>query len=366
MKILFFAIILLHGALHMLGFIKAFGIIEAEQLTAEISIPLGLSWLLVSVLFLVVGTLFLLEINWWVYPALFAVLLSSLLIFSTWADARFGMIPNLIILALLAISYSSDLFEKKITLETGAILGTISLSDQELVTENDLRNLPAPVQRRIQTTGMLGKPKIKSGKVVQHALMKLKPEQKDWIRAEALQYTTTEVPAFIWTVDMRMMPGVCIKGRDKFENGTGEMLIKMNSLINIVNEKGDKLDMGTLQRFLGELVWFPSLALSPYIQWEAIDDYSSKATMTYQGTAGSGVFYFNEQGDFVKFIAMRYHGNEPDSRTYPWVLTVDAYTHFNGIKVPSHMKATWELEKGSWTWLDLEIKDIRYNVAMAE
>ncbi|MDN5330561.1 MAG: hypothetical protein PWP35_2348 [Bacteroidales bacterium] len=37
------------------------------------------------------------------------------------------------------------------------------------------------------------------------------------------------------------------------------MLIKVNSLIPVVNEKGNKLDEGTLQRYLGEIVWFPSL-----------------------------------------------------------------------------------------------------------
>ncbi len=362
MKIIFFIIILFHGAIHLLGFIKAFGISEIEQLTGEISKPIGLIWLMVTVLFLIGGILFLLDVYWWIYPALTAVMISSILILSVWLDAKFGMIPNLILLAVIAISYSSHTFQNKITRETREILATINLSEQILVSEDDLKNLPAPVFKWIHTTGILHKPKIQSGRVVQFAKMKMKPEQKEWYRAEALQYTTTEVPAFIWTVDLRMMPGVLIKGRDKFENGAGEMLIKMNSLVNIVNEKGDKMNEGTLQRFLGELVWFPSLALSPYIEWEAIDDNSAKATLTYNGTTGSGNFYFNEQGDFVKFIAMRYQGNEPDSKTYPWVLTVDEYGIFEEIKVPTRMKATWELEEGNWTWLDLEIRDIQYNV----
>ncbi len=366
MKILLFTILLLHGAIHVLGFIKAYGISEISQLSEEISKPAGLVWLLVTVIFLAVGVLFLFNVTWWIYPALIAVMLSSILIISVWVDAKLGMIPNLIILAVVAISYSAYSFQKIITQETIEILATINLSDQSLVSENDLENLPQPVKRWIHTTGILGKPKIKSARVIQHALMKMKPEQKNWYQADALQYTTTEVPAFIWTVDMNMMLGVHIKGRDKFENGTRGMLIKMNSLINIVNERGAKLDEGTLQRFLGECVWFPSLALSPYIIWEALDDYSAKATMTYKGTTGSGDFYFNEQGDFVKFIAMRYLGNEPESKIYPWVLTAQGYSTFDDIKVPSHVKATWKLDKEDWTWLDLEIKDIQYNVTMAE
>ena len=66
--------------------------------------------------------------------------------------------------------------------------------------------------------------------------------------------------------------------------------------------------------------------------------------MNYKGTHGSGTFYFNEKGDFIKFIALRYKGNEPDSKRYPWVLTVDDYAEFGGIRIPSKMKATWKLD----------------------
>ena len=33
----------------------------------------------------------------------------------------------------------------------------------------------------------------------------------------------------------------------------------------------------------------------------------------------------------------------------------------SGIKIPTKIEVTWMLENGSWTWLDLEITDIRYN-----
>jgi len=56
-------------------------------------------------------------------------------------------------------------------------------------------------------------------------------------------------------------------------------------------------------------------------------------------------------------------GNEPDSERKEWILTVDDYAVFEGIKVPSKIKATWKLDAGEWTWLHLEITDIQYNVS---
>jgi hypothetical protein len=362
MKIIVFIILLIHGGIHLLGFAKAFGWAETAQLTAEISKPMGIIWLLGTLLFLMSGLLLLLQVDWWFFPATMAILLSSFLMISFWADAKYGLVPNLVILAIVGVSYGSWHMDRMIQRETNQLFTTMDLSAGSLVAEADIQNLPVPVSRWLKTTGMIGKPKLKNGRVVQKALMKMKPEQKEWYSAEALQYTITEVPSFIWTVDLSMMPLVKIQGRDKFMDGKGEMLIKLNALVSVVDEKGEKINEGTLQRFLGELVWFPSLALSPFIQWEALDVHSAKATMTYGGTTGSGVFYFNETGDFVKFIAMRYKGNGPDAKRYPWIMTVEEYGVFEGIKVPSRMKATWQLEEGDWTWLDLEIKDIRYNL----
>lgn len=361
MRVVFLIVITIHGLIHLLGFVKAFGISDIKELTSPISKPLGLLWLLCTVLFIIYGIAYFVgNKNAWLF-GLVAVILSQLLIVWFWKDAKLGSIPNLIILLSVLISIASTNFNKMVALETTQILSTVSNNPSKIITLQDISTLPVPVQKWIKSTGIIGKPEIKLAWVKQKALMKLKPDQKDFYAAEALQYSTIENPAFIWTVALDMMKIINIKGRDKFIAGKGEMLVKMNSFLPIVNENGKKLDESSMQRYLGEMVWFPSLALSPYVTWGKIDDLSAKATMNYMGTSGSGTFYFNENGDFIKFIALRYKGNEPDSKRYPWVLTVDDYAEFGGIRVPSKMKATWELDKGDWTWLKLEIVEIKYN-----
>lgn len=68
--------------------------------------------------------------------------------------------------------------------------------------------------------------------------------------AIATQYTTIDNPAFIWTVHTKMNGLLSFKGRDKFENGKGEMLIKLNSFFTIVDEKGEKLNKNTAKALL--------------------------------------------------------------------------------------------------------------------
>jgi len=362
MKYVFSVIIFIHGLIHLLGFVKGFGIKEVKELTLPISKPAGILWLTAAFFLLTYGILYLVNSRYdWLVGTL-AVLISQVLIIFFWKDARFGTIPNILILFVSVMSFGYYNFQILVQKETNRLLNQNKTIENRIISENDIQKLPVPVKNWLYHSGIVGKPYIYSGRVIQQAELKMKPEQKKWMNGTAIQYTTVENPAFIWTVDVKMNSFLNFQGRDKFEEGRGEMLIKLNSLINIVNEKGEKLDEGTMQRYLGEMVWFPSVALSPYISWEQIDDTTINATMTFKGTSGSGTFYFNSDGDFIKFTAMRYMGNNPDAKRHEWVLLVDEYKTFEGIKVPSRMTATWKLDEKDWTWLKLEIKDIRYNV----
>jgi hypothetical protein len=51
MKILFTFIVFIHGLIHIMGFLKAFHIAEINQLQTTISKPIGVLWLLATILF---------------------------------------------------------------------------------------------------------------------------------------------------------------------------------------------------------------------------------------------------------------------------------------------------------------------------
>ncbi|MGQ1788498.1 DUF6544 family protein [Saccharicrinis sp. GN24d3] len=361
MKLIFSTIIILHGAIHLLGFLKAFEISYLPQFSCNFSKLSGMFWLLATILLFISGIGFIKKENWWSWLAIVAVVISTVLIITVWKDAKFGMIANLIILIVAVVSMQTDRFNNKTETEVAQILEHTKTINITKVSEAEISGLPEPVKRWLEVSGVVGKEKIHAVWLKQKAKMKMKPEQENWNDATAEQYFTVQNPAFVWKVKMKISPFIKIAGRDKFINGKGEMQIKMFSLLNIVNEKGTKMDEGTLQRYLGEIVWFPSAALSPFITWEAIDSHSAKATIDYKGTKGAGTFHFNENGDFIRYSALRYKGNEPDAERVEWVIDVKEHAVMNGIKIPVKMTATWKLDEGDWTWLDLEITDIRYN-----
>lgn len=362
MKTGFLILVLAHGFLHLLGFVKAFEFKPLPQLILPISKPLGLIWLAAAIAIVVYAALFFLQHRTaWVVGFL-AIGLSQTLIIMNWQDARFGTIPNVVILLVVLVFYNHLQFSTGVKNEIKQLLMLNQLTNRQILANDQIRQLPEPVQAWLRACGAVGHEVISNGHISQKAQMKMKQGQADWYTATATQYSGIAQPAFVWTVDLPLNTLLHFNGRDKFENGKGEMVIKLNAMINIVSAKGAKIDESSLQRFLGEMVWLPSLALSPYVNWEAIDATRAKATMTYGGTTGNGTFYFNDQGDVIKFVALRFQGNDPEAVRREWILTVDDYQIFNGIKVPSKMKATWKLEQNDWTWLQLEVTGLKYNV----
>lgn len=362
MKAFFVFIVILHAVIHSLGFLKAFRLIELNQFTQNITKPMGVLWLFGFGFLFLSAVVFMLNIDWWWITGIAAVILSQILIVLFWQDAKFGTIPNIIILLVAIVAFAGWSSNRYVKNEITEMFSEYPVDKKEILTEEKISHLPTVIQRWLRNSGVIGKEIIHSVYLKQRGQIRMKPEQENGYNAQAEQWFTVDNPAFIWKVKVDMMPLVFFTGRDKFSDGKGSMLIKILSLINIVNSRdNEKINQGTLQRYLGEIVWFPTAAVSPFIKWEEVDSVTARATMTYKETTGSALFYFNENGDFIKFTAMRYMGTEKDSQLKEWTITLNEYKFYDGIKIPVKGEATWKLAEGSFTWYKLEIYDVKYN-----
>lgn len=203
------------------------------------------------------------------------------------------------------------------------------------------------------------KPGIQTLFMEQSYKIKLKPEQEKWYHAKAGQYSTTQPPAFVWTVDMQMMPLLYAFGRDKFMEGEGEMLIKLFSLFPVDKDgPNPQINESALQRYLGELVWYPSAAILDHFTWGEIDENTAEVRMRFNQTQGSGVFEFDHEGKLIRFTAQRYMGSGADAVKKEWYVKVLAYKEFDGITLPAHCNATWKLDSGDWTWAEFEVDKV--------
>jgi hypothetical protein len=359
-RVLLIILIAIHGLIHLMGFVKAFNLAEIKELTQPVSKGAGVFWLLAFILFTVTLLQFFFANDRWWLTGMIAVILSQLLIITAWGDAKFGTIANILLLPVLLVAMGEYRFHRTTSSEISEIFA--SSRPSAAPGENSITNLPLPVANWIRHSGAMNQPKIETVRLRQKARMKMKPEQTEWTKASAVQYFTVNPPAFLWKVGLEMMPMVPVTGRDKFVDGHGEMQINLLSLVPVVDVRNDeKIHSAALQRFLSEIIWFPSAALMPYVQWREIDAYRVEATMTWNGSQGACTFVFSEQGDLVSLHAMRYMGSGSDAKLLPWNIRVHEIGEFNGIRVPIKCTVSWQLDDGPWDWLELDITEIEYN-----
>jgi hypothetical protein len=144
-RIIFILIVTFHGLIHLLGFLKAFGLVQVNELTLEISRPVGLLWLIAYLLFIITAVAFILKMRWWWATAIVAALLSQVLIFTAWQDARVGSIANLIILAVALLHLGSVRFEGRYRQDVRNGQERVRGLPAATITEADLQTLPQPV-----------------------------------------------------------------------------------------------------------------------------------------------------------------------------------------------------------------------------
>ena len=229
-----------------------------------------------------------------------------------------------------------------------------------LITEAQHLSLPEVVQRYLSYAGVVGKAPIRTVRLKQQGVMTLQPGQK-WFPFDAEQYFTTTPPAFLWHATIQPFPLVSISATDRFSDGHGSMRIKLWSFVTVGNARGPEMDQGELQRYLAEMIWFPTAWLSDAIEWEAIDAHSVKATIREQDVTASMVLHVNEQGQLTHLTADRFKEEHGHYRLTPWSGQCSEYQEVEGMRIPTRIEITWHLASGEFTWFRVKITDIEYD-----
>lgn len=283
-RILFSTLLLVHGLVHLPRFVKQWELAEVSLLSGKSLIPvseattrvLGAGWFLAYLLFAVASVGCFHRRSWWMPTSLAALVLSQGLIVFYWPDAWVGAPVNVFIALVLASSYARGLFAGQIDTEIQELFNRPGEKAQ-VVTAKRLAGLPLPAQEWLMESGVVGKKEVNTVRLWQKGTMRTGPTG-DYLPVEAEQFMRVDRPGFIWKADLWVLYFLPIRGRDKYINGRGPRLIKALSMVPLANAKHSKIDQGALLRFLGEICWVPSAALSPYITRKAIGDDRVQAT----------------------------------------------------------------------------------------
>ena len=169
------------------------------------------------------------------------------------------------------------------------------------------------------------------------------------------QYFTAAQPGFIWKGKTSLFTA-----RDMYIADRGRLVVSLFSLFRVADEQGPTVDQAELLRWLGESVWFPTNLLPrENLHWSAIDSSRARLTLDYNGMSVYYVITFNENHEIIRLETKRYMGNKG---LKPWVGKVGEYQQINGIRVPSVIEASWDLEEGLYTYGRFRVKQMEYDI----
>jgi hypothetical protein len=230
-------------------------------------------------------------------------------------------------------------------------------------TEADLVGLPAPVVRYFRAVLHDGQPVIRHARLTQRGQFLVRPTPDGWRPFVATQHSATHPAGFVWDARIRVGPGLSIRVRDAFVDGTGSMFAALMGLWRVVSAEGTpEIAAGALHRYLAESVWFPTALLpSQGVAWTALDESSARATLTVSGTTVSLDFHFGAHS-LVSRVYTSERARDVNGRAVPtpWQGRLSRYEEHSGMKIPIAAEVGWLLPEGLQPYWRGEITEIAF------
>jgi len=364
MRIAFSLLITLHALIHGLGFAKAFGLAPLTQLKIPIPRPLGVLWLTAGVLILAAMALLLAAPRWFWAVGLAGIAVSQTVIIASWSDARFGTIPN--ILLLLAVIYGAfawgpfGLRAEYEQLVRDAIAQTANRSRPPLITEADLAPLPPPVQRYLRFAGVVGTPRVQGFRVRMTGRIR-NSATADWMPFAAEQYNFYNPPRrYFWLEATR--GGLPVDGLHVYSETNASMRIHLFSLVPIVSIEGPQMMRSETVTLLNDACIFaPGSLIGLPIQWRGIDAHSVEATYTNGPHTVRAVLVFDDSGALADFWSDDRPALAGDGKTLlpqRWSTPISGYRPMGPYRLASHGEGRYAAPGGEYAYIEIEVNDV--------
>lgn len=224
-------------------------------------------------------------------------------------------------------------------------------ADREVLTQEHIARLPAPVRRYIALTGSLGRPIVTEISMQFEATMYGGPDESG-MTGPVTQYERFDTPhrLFLMTTEMKGLPVAVLHD---FNRDQATMRVRLAGLVNVVDVSGAALTRTETVTILNDLAFFaPSRLVDPRLSWTAIDDRSARVTFTLGPNTVSAELVFNAAGELVDFVSEDRGMLEKDGtlRIARWSTPLGKYREFDGWRLASEGDAIYHLPEGPFAY----------------
>jgi hypothetical protein len=366
MRFLFVAFLVLHGLIHLMGFAKAYGFAELPQLRLPISPPVGVAWLVAAVLFVAAGVCVYAVPRWWWAVGACALVVSTPVIWFSWADAKVGAVANVVVLVAVVVGAAMSGPTSLRAQYDRDVAGAAAMRIQALpmVTEADLAPLPLPVQRYLRLAGVVGHERVSNFRARMHGRIRSGPDAT-WMPLQAEQHNFIDDASrhFYMTASMFLVP---IDGYHRFVGQDATMLIKAMGMVPVASNAGPEMAQAeTVTVFNDMCVMAPATLIDPAIAWETLDAHTVRATFTRGANVARADLVFNDQGELVNFWSDDRRQAPPDGGAMApvrWSTPLRGYRSHGPFRLMGRGEGRWHEPQGDYAYIELELDDIAYNV----
>jgi hypothetical protein len=231
-----------------------------------------------------------------------------------------------------------------------------------LLTENDMVHLPLQVQKYLQFTSAIGKPKVNNFHAYMNGMLKMQPHGK-WLNIIAEQCNAYRDRNRLFYIKSSLF-GIPFDGFHCYSANNATMEIQIANTIKIVDAKGEKMTHSeTVTMFNDMCLLAPATLIDTAIKWEEISPTAVTAHFTNRGNTVTAHLFFDTSGALTNFISNdRYYS--PDGKKfeqYRWSTPVKSYQNIDGRKIFSEAKAVWQMPDGDFEYARFFLKEIEYN-----
>jgi len=229
-----------------------------------------------------------------------------------------------------------------------------------LITAEMVQDLPEPVQRYMAFSGVVGRPWIDAVRLWQIGRFRQSADQP-WMPVTAEQTFTTNPPGFIWKARFKVAGLPLMNARDAYQDGHGHMYGKLAGLFTLFDARGPQIDQGTLLRYLGEMIWFPTAFLGENITWQSVNGNTAQVDLTDGSQTVTARMSFDAAGRPVNFQAQRYRELKGNYELHSWSVPMTVFEERHGLTIPVRGMVTWNMPSGDLPYYEWNIIEVEYN-----
>lgn len=360
---IFIFIFILHALIHLLGFVKAFEIADVTQLSQPVTKANGLLWLTVTIVLLASAIMLWTGKGLWWAPALIGAFLSQYLIITSWQDAKFGTIANVIILSAAIIGYGSWHFHRQYLRDVEQSMTQSRQDSSDILTEAGIAHLPHTVQKYLHWHGAVGKPVVRTFKVDFSGCIRSDAESA-WMPFTSEQYNFIDAGTRLFFMKAKMK-GLPVAGYHRFADGKATMDIRLFSLFKVQYQSGPEMDRSETVTFFNDMCCMaPATLIDERITWHELDSQTVDATFTQDGMTISARLFFDTTGRLIHFVSPdRYALNKDGTmQQLPWSTPLRDPQEFHGYQLSTYADAVYAYPEGDLVYGEFRVEDVWYGV----